>query len=236
MREIICETGIKALVLAPCCWPRRREFARGDEVELRELARLMCLKASSLDTYTSWAQHLWETLAAAAAAAADSSTGSNGDREIVVGVSRDRDVLSDKNLLLTALKVKCSCRAPAPAHKRYAATAGVGAWCRYAALREVYGMPIEQRTAKRGGAGPGARPHPRLRGNVKPLQSLLSSQDPGEDITDSSNLETGNNSASSNKGRKRRRQQAAVDDAIILRHVVSHALSPTVWIQVDLCA
>ena len=72
-------------------------------------------------------------------------------------------------------------------------------------------MPVERPVVDTGVDCPGARPHLRLAGNIKPLQSLLSSQD--------------HNDGSSNRGKKRRRQQATLDDAIILEHLVSCAAS-----------
>jgi hypothetical protein len=205
-------TGVKALALTPCCWPRRREFARGDNAELRELAHMMCLKASSLDTYAVWAKHLWGMLATTAAEATASR--GNPRREMAIGVHRDPNIISEKNILLTALKTGLrGCRATAFAQKRYVACARAGTWCRYAALREVYGMPIEQPFVDACGGGPGGRPHQHLKGNVKPLQSLISSQEPNDGNSQSHD--------SRRRGRKRRREQTAVDDAIILDHLVS---------------
>ena len=143
---------MKALALMPCCWPRRREFARANSDELRELAHLMCLKASSLDTYAAWAQHLWGTLVTAAAKAAAESGNPTG--EMAIGVHRDPNILSEKNLLLTALKTGSrGCRSTASAQKRYVASARAGTWYRYAALREVYGMSIEHPLVDAGGGG-----------------------------------------------------------------------------------
>ena len=212
-----------ALVLSPCCWPRRREFARGDSDELRELARLMCLKASTADTYAAWAQHLWGRLAATAA---NTVEGDGGDEtRMVLGTRRDRDILSEKNITLLALKKdRRSCNAAVHAHKRYVASSQVGAWSRYAALREVYGLPVEHMGMQGGRDKSGAcRPHPPLVGNVKPLHSLLSSREHGEDGFRSSS-QSSEQGDSSRRARKRRRQQTAADDAIILDHVVSDAL------------
>ena len=210
-----------ALVLSPCCWPRRREFTRGDSDELRELARLMCLKASTVDTYASWTHHLWGKLAAAATTLDD-----DGDDEtrMVIGTHRDRDILSEKNITLLALKKdRRSCNAAVHAHKRYVASAQVGAWSRYAALREVYGLPVERMDTQGGRDEPGARPHPPLLGNVKPLHSLLSSRDHSEDgLRRSSQTSDKIKSGDSSKEEERRRQQTAADDAI-LDHVVSDA-------------
>ncbi len=214
VNAFVCGAGMKALALMPCCWPRRREFARANSDELRELAHLMCLKASSLDTYAAWAQHLWGTLVTAAAKAAAESGNPTG--EMAIGVHRDPNILSEKNLLLTALKTGSrGCRSTASAQKRYVASARAGTWYRYAALREVYGMSIEHPLVDAGGGGggggPGGRPRPRLKGNVKPLHSLRSSQE----------LSNSSSHDSSRRGRKRRRQQTAADDAIILDHLVS---------------
>ena len=166
---------------------------------------MMCLKASSLDTYTVWAQYLWGMVATAAEECAASQGNLQG--ELVIGVHRDANILSEKNILLTALKTGLrGCHATAHAHKRYIACARVGTWCRYAALREVYGMPIEQPFVDVGGGRPSGRPQQQLKGNVKPLHALVSSQKPSD---------------GSSRERKRRRQQTAVDDAIILDHLVS---------------
>ena len=140
--------GVRALALSPCCWPRRREFARSN-TELRELARLMCLKASTHDTYTAWAEHLWGMIAASAAALPEGRSSSGGSRssstaigsstrqQLVIGMCRDREMLSEKNLVLTALKTQPLQPLPAStlgshtnqaAHRRYAQSAGVGAW------------------------------------------------------------------------------------------------------------
>ena len=130
---------------------------------------------------------------------------------MVIGMHQDANILSEKNRLLTALKTSlCTYTAAAPAHKRYVASAQVGAWYRYAALREVYGMPVERPVVVTGGDCPGARANVRLAGNIKPLRLLLSSQDRSD--------------GSTSRGQKRRRQKATLDDAIILEHLVSVAL------------
>lgn len=169
-------------MLTPCCWPRRRDFTQSDS-DLAELARLMRLKAVDRDTHHTWAKHLWALLAAPPIA----SVGE--EQEVAIGLQRDTEIHSEKNLVLTAVSkpqqpvMSCVC-APtvyggrgcrtwnAATHKRhggaqrrYVGSDGVGAWWRYTALREVYGL-------SRLPAESGQRPPQRLQGNVKPLRKL----------------------------------------------------------------
>jgi hypothetical protein len=210
---------VAALVLSPCCWPRRKDYNRTDD-ELAQLAGLMWLKATSPDTYTTWGQHLWRLLAAPSrAAAATAATavgrlalsnryvqqaigfdghsaprpepepepellGSDSDKRVAelpaapavaIGIKRDLEVLSEKNILITA----CKKRDPNTvaghrehalgAQRRYVSSAGVGLWWRHAALREVYGLSLP-------GAESGERPLPSLQGNTKPFRNLTRSQ------------------------------------------------------------
>ena len=83
-------------MLTPCCWPRRRDFSQSDS-DLAELARLMRLKAVDRDTHHTWAKHLWALLAAPPIA----SVGE--EQEVAIGLQRDTEIHSEKNLVLTAV-------------------------------------------------------------------------------------------------------------------------------------
>jgi hypothetical protein len=186
---------VQALVLSPCCWPRRRDYTRppgtgkkmtaeeekrrkdAENADLAELADLMWLKATQSDTYSTWGRHLWRLLAAPSAVpndadgSTDSSSGSREIADIAVGISRDTEVLSEKNLVLRALRKQTVGTAGSlqqhalGAQQRYVRSAGTGLWWRNASLREVYGQPPPPPES-------GERPRPRLEGNTKYFRNL----------------------------------------------------------------
>ena len=183
---------VQALVLSPCCWPRKRDYTRppgtgkkmsAEDVKLREetetadlaeLAELMWLKATQSDTYTTWGRHLWRLLAAPSAALDSETAG------VAVGIARDTEVLSEKNLVLRALRkqpvnaVGALQQHALGAQQRYIRSAGTGLWWRNAALREVYGQappPPES----------GERPRPRLEGNTKQLRKAMGKRPQSKD-------------------------------------------------------
>ena len=86
-------------MLTPCCWPRRRDFTQSDS-DLAELARLMRLKAVDRDTHHTWAKHLWALLAAPPIA----SVGE--EQEVAIGLQRDTEIHSEKNLVLKPRHVR----------------------------------------------------------------------------------------------------------------------------------